>query len=130
MAQCSYPEACGLIWADWKGLPAQQYERSFEELFLLDLPARQLSLRRDGTLILLFIFLTPQLWNYGDKPAIAAATFASIQVIGDGQRGCHRDPAGLGCEGSRRAQPTTKSRRRCRQANEPVTGDPCLWSAG
>ena len=36
------------------------------------------------TLILLFIFITPQLWNYGDKPPLVAGPAHPIQVVGDG----------------------------------------------
>ncbi|MGD0548007.1 MAG: hypothetical protein ABR991_09325 [Terracidiphilus sp.] len=39
------------------------------------------------TLILLFIFITPHLWNYGDRPSNAAGPQHPIQVIGDGGRG-------------------------------------------
>ena len=39
------------------------------------------------TLILLFIFITPHLWNYGDRPSNAAGPPHPIQVIGDGGRG-------------------------------------------
>jgi hypothetical protein len=39
------------------------------------------------TLILLFIFITPWLWNYGDKPSNAAGPAHPIQVTGDGGRG-------------------------------------------
>jgi len=39
------------------------------------------------TLILLFIFATPHLWNYGDRPSNAAGPPHPIQVIGDGGRG-------------------------------------------
>src|SRR5271165_776038 len=39
------------------------------------------------TLILLFIFVTPQLWDYGDKPSNAAGPSQPIQVIGDGDHG-------------------------------------------
>jgi hypothetical protein len=39
------------------------------------------------TLILLFIFVTPWLWNYGDKPSSAAGPAHPIQVTGDGGRG-------------------------------------------
>jgi hypothetical protein len=39
------------------------------------------------TLILLFIFVTPQVWNYGDKPAAAAGPAHPIEVVGDGGRG-------------------------------------------
>jgi hypothetical protein len=39
------------------------------------------------TLILVFIFVTPHLWNYGDKPSNAAGPPHPIQVVGDGGRG-------------------------------------------
>ncbi len=39
------------------------------------------------TLILLFIFITPQLWHYGDKPVPVTALAHPIQVTGDGERG-------------------------------------------
>ena len=39
------------------------------------------------TLILLFIFVTPHLWNFGDRPSSAAGPLHPIQVIGDGGRG-------------------------------------------
>jgi hypothetical protein len=39
------------------------------------------------TLILVFIFVTPHLWNYGDRPSNAAGPPHPIQVMGDGGRG-------------------------------------------
>ncbi|HUX46003.1 MAG TPA: hypothetical protein VMV57_14740, partial [Terracidiphilus sp.] len=36
------------------------------------------------TLILLFIFLTPRFWDFGDKPSRAAGPAHPIQVVGDG----------------------------------------------
>lgn len=39
------------------------------------------------TLILLFIFVTPQLWNYGDKPSRAEGPHHPIQIVGDGGNG-------------------------------------------
>ncbi len=39
------------------------------------------------TLILLFIFVTPQLWNFGDKPTSLAALAHPIQVVSDGGHG-------------------------------------------
>jgi hypothetical protein len=41
------------------------------------------------TLILLFIFLTPQIpgWSYGDKPSSGAALTQPIIVVGDGDHG-------------------------------------------
>ena len=39
------------------------------------------------TLILLFVFVTPQLWNYGDKPLSVTGLLHPIQVSGDGGHG-------------------------------------------
>ncbi len=39
------------------------------------------------TLILAFIFITPHLWNYGDKPSSSAGLTHPIQLTGDGSRG-------------------------------------------
>jgi hypothetical protein len=39
------------------------------------------------TLILLFIFVTPHLWNYGDKPSSSAGLQHPIQLTGDGSHG-------------------------------------------
>jgi hypothetical protein len=39
------------------------------------------------TLILAFIFVTPWLWNYGDKPSIAAGPQHPILVVVDGGHG-------------------------------------------
>ena len=39
------------------------------------------------TLILAFIFVTPHLWNYGDKPPENAAIEGPIQVTSDGDHG-------------------------------------------
>lgn len=39
------------------------------------------------TLILLFIFVTPQLWHYGDKPSSSAGLLHPIQLTGDGNHG-------------------------------------------
>jgi hypothetical protein len=39
------------------------------------------------TLILAFIFVTPHLWNYGDKPSIATGPQHPIQVVVDGSHG-------------------------------------------
>jgi hypothetical protein len=39
------------------------------------------------TLILLFIFVTPQVWDFGDKPALVAPLAHPMQVLSDGGRG-------------------------------------------
>ena len=54
--------------------------RDSEELLLLDVSARQCSLRRDGDADPLFIFVTPQFWNFGDKPSKAAGPAHPIRL--------------------------------------------------
>jgi len=76
------------------------------------------------TLILLFIFLSPQIpgWSYGDKPSTAAGLTHPIQVIGDGGHGViitvqvsdANVPAGASDAVVKKA---------LRNAIEPVTGD-------
>lgn len=39
------------------------------------------------TLILAFIFITPRVWDYGDKPSSAAGPLHPIQVVGNGGQG-------------------------------------------
>lgn len=39
------------------------------------------------TLILAFIFITPWLWDYGDKPSSTAAKTQPVMIIGDGGHG-------------------------------------------
>lgn len=39
------------------------------------------------TLILAFIFITPWLWDYGDKPPSTAANTRPLLVVGDGAHG-------------------------------------------
>ena len=39
------------------------------------------------TLILVFIFVTPHLWNYGDKPSPNSSLAGPIDVVSDGDRG-------------------------------------------
>ncbi len=36
------------------------------------------------TLILLFIFVTPRFWDFGDKPSSSSGPAHPIQVVGDG----------------------------------------------
>jgi hypothetical protein len=74
------------------------------------------------TLILLFIFATPQLWNFGDKPSPAGGPLHPIQVIGNDGRGLivtvqdvdANVPAGASEAVVKKA---------LRKAIEPVTGD-------
>jgi len=76
------------------------------------------------TLILLFIFVTPQIpgWTYGDKPSNFASPVHPIQVIGDGGHGVvvtvqasdAHVPAGAS---------DAEVKKALRKAIEPVTGD-------
>lgn len=74
------------------------------------------------TVILLFIFVTPHLWDYGDKPSRAPGPSHPIQVASDGTRALlvtilDRDV---------NAPPSASDnemRRVLRKAIEPVTGD-------
>jgi hypothetical protein len=76
------------------------------------------------TLILLFIFVTPWLWNYGDKPSSAAGPTHPIQVIGDGGRGLivtvPASDVNLDLHTTASEQVVKKT---LRQAVEPVIGD-------
>jgi len=74
------------------------------------------------TLILAFIFITPHLWNFGDRPSPVPNQVHPILVTGDGGRGIiitvqasdANVPAGAQGAAVKRA---------LRQAIEPVTGD-------
>jgi len=74
------------------------------------------------TLILLFIFITPHLWKYGDSPPVMAGPSHSIQVSGDGGRGLIvtlsasdvNAPAGA---------PNAEVKKALREAIQPVIGD-------
>lgn len=74
------------------------------------------------TLILLFIFITPQLWNYGDHPPPIKGPTHPIQVTGDGSRGLI-----VTVQASDVTVPAGSSikevRKLLRLAIEPVTGD-------
>ena len=74
------------------------------------------------TLILVFIFVTPHLWSYGDKPSPATGLLHPIQVSSSGGHGMIVTvratdvpvPAGASDRAVRQA---------LREAIEPVTGD-------
>jgi hypothetical protein len=74
------------------------------------------------TLILLFIFVTPQLWDYGDKPAREAGPQHPIQVIGDGGHGIIVTIAASDVD-IPAGTPENNVRKLLRKAIEPVTGD-------
>jgi hypothetical protein len=74
------------------------------------------------TLILLFIFVTPHLWDFGDKPSRVPGPQHPIQVIGDGGRGIivtvSADDLSVPMNETDR-----EVRKQLRKAIEPVTGD-------
>jgi hypothetical protein len=76
------------------------------------------------TLILLFIFVTPQIpgWSYGDKPTNFAGPSHPIEVIGDGSHGVI-----VTVQASDADVPAGASdavvKKALRRAIEPVTGD-------
>ena len=76
------------------------------------------------TLILVFIFVTPHLWSYGDKPSDAAGPPHPIQVMGDGGRGIivtvPASDVNLDLKTKDSYQAVKKA---LRKAIEPVTGD-------
>lgn len=76
------------------------------------------------TLILIFIFVTPHLWNYGDKPSAAAGPQHPIQIIGDGGRGLILtvQAADVDLDLDTRS-PDAVVKKALRKAIEPVTGD-------
>ena len=74
------------------------------------------------TLILLFIFVTPQFWDFGDKPSRAPGPSHPIQVASDGTRSLLITISDIDVK----APPTASDseiRRVLRKAIEPVTGD-------
>jgi hypothetical protein len=76
------------------------------------------------TLILVFIFVTPHLWNYGDRTSDAAGPPHPIEVIGDGGRGLiitvQASDVSLDLKSTDSPQAVKKA---LRKAIEPVTGD-------
>jgi hypothetical protein len=74
------------------------------------------------TLILAFIFVTPHLWNYGDKPAMSSRLAGPIQVSGssDNYLVITVPAANVVVDPS---MDTSAVRKALHQAIEPVTGD-------
>ncbi|MGA3047205.1 MAG: hypothetical protein ABSD67_11315 [Terracidiphilus sp.] len=74
------------------------------------------------TMILLFIFVTPFLWNYGDKPSAIAGPLHPIQVIANDGHGfivtVQAEDANVPAVASDKVV-----KRALRKAIEPVTGD-------
>jgi hypothetical protein len=74
------------------------------------------------TLILLFIFVTPQLWDYGDKPSRAPGPSHPIQVASDGARALLVTISDIDVKAPPNAS-DREMRRVLRKAIEPFTGD-------
>jgi hypothetical protein len=74
------------------------------------------------SLILLFIFVTPHLWDYGDKPSRAEGPPHPIQVVGDDGRGIIVTLAASDVNVPPSAS-INDVRKILRKAIEPVTGD-------
>jgi hypothetical protein len=76
------------------------------------------------TLILAFIFITPHLWNYGDRPSNAAGPPHPMQVIGDGGRGLIVTVQAADVDLDLQTTASTQViKKALRKAIEPVTGD-------
>ncbi|HZP04519.1 MAG TPA: hypothetical protein VFB43_06430 [Terracidiphilus sp.] len=74
------------------------------------------------TLILLFIFVTPHLWNFGDRPSTLPGPQHPIQVSGDGGRGLILTVQAVDVAAAPGA-PEAEVKKALRQAIQPVTGD-------
>jgi hypothetical protein len=74
------------------------------------------------TAILLFIFVTPHLWNYGDRPTTLAATMHPIEFAGNGSLGFIVTVQAADVNVPPGAS-EHEVREILRQAIEPVTGD-------
>jgi len=76
------------------------------------------------TLILLFIFITPHYWNFGDRPSPSGGPLHPIQVIGTGGRGfvvtVQAADVDLDLKTTASGMAVKKA---LRKAIEPVTGD-------
>lgn len=74
------------------------------------------------TIILLFIFVTPQFWDFGDKPSRAPGPSHPIQVASDGARALLVTISDIDVKAPPHAS-DREMRRVLRKAIEPVTGD-------
>ncbi len=74
------------------------------------------------TLILLFIFVTPHLWNYGARPSSIASLKHPIQIVGDGAHGMIVTVPAADINLSARAS-HKEVKEALRKAIEPITGD-------
>jgi len=74
------------------------------------------------SLILAFIFITPHLWNYGDKPMLLAGLTHPIQVDSNGGKGMIVTVQAADVQVAADA-PYSVVKKALREAIEPVTGD-------
>jgi hypothetical protein len=76
------------------------------------------------TLILVFIFATPHLWNYGDKPSPSGGPLHPIQVVGSGGRGFIVTVQAVDVSLDLKTTASDMAvKKALRKAIEPVTGD-------
>ena len=76
------------------------------------------------TLCLLFIFVTPHLWDYGDKPARVVGPQHPIQVVSSDTHGLIVTVQASDVNLDLRTTASNQAvRKALRQAIEPVTGD-------
>lgn len=74
------------------------------------------------TLILLFIFITPHLWNYGEKASPISAPSHPMQIVGTGGRGLIVTVLDMDASVPPYAGDAVV-KKALRKAIEPVTGD-------
>ena len=74
------------------------------------------------TLILAFIFVTPHLWDYGDKPTMMAGPSQPVMVTGDGDHGLIITVQASDVNVPA-AAPETEVKKSLRRAVEPIAGD-------
>src|ERR1700692_4381295 len=74
------------------------------------------------TLILAFIFITPWLWDYGDKPRSTAANTQQVVITGDGSHGLIVTIQASDANVSTTA-PDSVVKKGLKKALEPVLGD-------
>lgn len=74
------------------------------------------------TLILLFIFVTPHLWDYGDKPSVLDLPTHPLSVTSDGGRGMIITVQASDVSVPA-AAPDATIKKALRKAVEPVAGD-------
>jgi translation initiation factor IF-1 len=76
------------------------------------------------TLILLFIFVTPHFWNFGDKPSPSGGPLHLIQIIGTGGRGFIVTVQAADVDLDLKTTASNMAiKKALRKAIEPVTGD-------